>query len=259
MKFIRFLFLIFVFSFSILHTSDLSARGGGGGRSGGGGGFSSGGGYGGRYYHGYYYGHGGGYREKFDPLATTIVVIITVVFFSVALFGVTFLIIVRNQSAKIALKKAAIADVFWDEEKMLVHGEKMYFKVQEAWSKNDLSEIQYLVTSDFFNHYQHFLSRYAKSKLRNVIRDVKIEQSKIVKIIDKTNDNEDTFLMYYKGTMIDYLVNTESGIIVDGDKSDPDIFEDIYVFFRRENNWLLNQIINDPASGYMKMVKVNKG
>lgn len=72
------------------------------------------------------------------------------------------------------------------------------------------------------------------------------------------NDNEDTFLMYYKGTMIDYLVNTESGIIVDGDKSEPDLFEDIYVFFRRDNKWLLNQIINDPESSYMKSVRENK-
>jgi hypothetical protein len=256
MKFLRQIFLLFIFSLFLLYTPELSARGGGGGRSGGGG-YSSGGGYGGGYYHGHYYGYGG-YREKFDPVATTIVVIFTIVFFSIALFGAAFLIIVRNKSAQIALKKAATADSFWDEQKMLDHGEKMYFKVQEAWSKNDLSEIQHLTTFDFFNHYQHFLSRYAKSKLRNVIREVKIDKSKIVKIIDKVNDNEDTFLMYYKGTMIDYLVNTESGIIVDGDKSEPDLFEDIYVFFRRDNKWLLNQIINDPESSYMKSVRENK-
>lgn len=258
MKFIRYLFLFIIFSCCILHTSDLFARGGGGGRSGGGGGYS-GGGYGGGYYHGHYYGYGGRYSEKFDPVATTIVLVCTGVFFGVALFGATFLIIIRNKSAKIALKKAVGSDSFWDEQKMLDFGNEIYLKVQESWSKNDLSEINHLVTTDFFNHYQHFLSRYAKSKIKNVIKDVKINKSKIVKIIDKTNNNEDTFMMYFKGTMIDYLVNTESGIIVDGDKTDPDIFEDIYVFFRRENKWLLNQIINDPESTYLKSVQENKG
>jgi hypothetical protein len=260
MKFMRTLVLFGIISLCLLYTSDLFARGGGGGRSGGGGGGFGGGGYGGGYYHGYYYGYGGAYHSHpYDPVVNTLLIIGTAIFFGVIFFGVTFLIVIRNRTAKKALKKAASADSFWDEKKMLEDAKEVFFQVQEAWSKNDLTGIFHLVTNDFFVHYQHFLARYSKAKMKNIIKDIEIEKSSIVKVIDKSNDNEDTFLIYFKGKLIDYLVNTQSGIIIDGDKDIPDSFEDIYVFFRRDDKWLLNQIINDPESGYMKMVKENKG
>lgn len=256
MKCIRPIILCLLLTFFLLSSSDLFARGGGGGR--GGGGFSGGGG--GGYYHGHYYGYGGRYHSHpYDPIANTIIFIGTAIFLGVSFFGVTFLVMVRNRSAKRALVKAASADSFWNESKMVEYGKEIFYLVQDAWSKNELSSIYHLVTNDFYIQNQHFLSRYTKSCLKNIIKDIHLEQSKIVKIIDKKDDRQDTFMMYFKGSLIDYLVSTKSGIIIEGDKNTPEPFDDIYVFYRRNDKWLLNQIINDPGSNYMKKVKENLG
>jgi hypothetical protein len=250
------LLLIFLFLFFL--SSDSFSRGGG--SVGGGGGGGGGGGYGGgHYYHGYYYYGHGGHRSDFDPVVTTVVIVLTILFFAVALTGVLFLNVIRSKAAKKHLLKAASADAFWDEEKMKQHASEVFHKVQEAWSANDLSSIFHLVTNDFFVHNQHFLSRYSKMNLKNKVSDVEISSLRIVKVTDKDDNNKDGFVVYITGSLIDYLVNTKTGIIIDGDSKSKGPFEDIYVFFRRNNQWLLNQIINDPGHFYMREVKANHG
>lgn len=257
MKILRKIITVFIFLFLFLQSNESFSRAGGGTSGGGGGGGYSGGGY---YSHGYYYGYGhGGYREEYNPVATSIVIGCTVAFFTIAFAGIAILIRMRSKVASRQLKKAAVADSFWNEEEMLRTGIETYHKMQEAWNKNDLSSVFHLITNDMFIHHQHFLSRYSKMNLKNVIKDVEIDTAKIVKVIDKDEDDKDTFLIYFKGKMIDYLVNTKTGIVVDGDKNSASKFEDIYVFFRHDGKWLLNQIINDPSSSYMREVKENKG
>lgn len=258
MKSIRKIFFLLLLSFFLI-PSDVSARAGGGGRSGGGGSYSGGGYYGGGYYgRGYYYGYGHG-TSKVDPKVAAIVIISTVSFIAIAFFGITFLVIARNKSAKKAIKKASSSDSFWNETKMLEHAKEVYTKIQDSWSKNDLTDVLHLVTNDFFIHNQHFLHRYSKMNLKNIVKDIDFKTVKIVKVIDKDNNNEDTMVVYLKGNLIDYLVSSTSGIVIEGDKNEKDMFEDIYVFFRRDDKWLLNQIINDPASNYIREVKQNIG
>lgn len=249
---------LLIFLFCLFLSTDSFTRGGGSIGGGGGGGY--GGGYsGGHYYHGYYYYGHGGHQSDFDPVVTTVVIVLTILFFAVALTGVLFLNVIRSKTAKKHLKKASSADAFWDEDKMKKHASEVFHMVQEAWSTNDLSGIFHLVTNDFFVHYQHFLSRYSKMNLKNKVTDIEISSVRIVKVTDKDDNNKDSFVVYITGNLIDYLVNTKTGIIIDGDSNSKGPFEDIYVFFRRNDQWLLNQIINDPGHFYMKEVKTNSG
>lgn len=235
---------------AIFIAQDIYARAGG---SIGGGGYSGGGSYGGGYYghHHYHYGR----PDPYNKVVAGIMLVLTMIFFGVFLLGSTILIRIKNKQSLKTLKKAYNYDSIWDEETIKLHAKTLFHDLQAAWSKNDLKEIEDRVTESFYHHYQNFLARYQKLYLVNIVRDIEIKNIKIVSVVDKLDNTKDAVAVLISGGMVDFLMHQKTGRVLEGDNEISTSFEDVYVFFRKDKTWLLNQIINDPSSGQILKFK----
>lgn len=243
---------IFAFVLFCFCQTSLFSRAGGGISSSGGGGSSSG--YGGGYYgYGYGHHHHGHYDEKELWLGVGIAITLALVLVLITIFGFAVLVRKNNKKTKAKIASSKKFDAFWDEQKMQEHVRDIFPKVQSAWMSRELKDVSELVTPRFISTFQPMLNNYKKRQLVNVIDNVRIEQIKIVDIHDDRDNNKDGFTAYIKGEMRDYLVRESGGFtsIMGDDTSDE--FEDLYVFRRKDNRWLLDHIVNDPGSSDFKI------
>lgn len=245
---LRIAFLLVIVA--VLLAPEIYARAGG---HIGGGGYSEGGSYGGGYYGHHHYHHGS--PDPYNGVVAGIMLVLTLIFFGVVLLGSTFLIRIKNRQSLRTLKKAYNYDGIWDEEKIKQHSITIFHDLQEAWSKNDLLPIKDSLTESFFDHYQNFLAGYQRRSLVNIVRDISIKNVKIVSVVDKLDNSKDAVAVLITGEMVDFLMHQKTGRVLEGDNEESSSFEDVYVFFRKEKSWLLNQIINEPTSSQILKFK----
>lgn len=236
----------------------LFARAGGGISSSGG---RSSSGYSGGYY-GYGYGyhhHHGHYDEKELWLGVGIAVTLALVLVLITIFGFALLVRKNNKKTKAKINNSKKFDTFWDEQKMQEHVKEVFPKIQSAWMSRELRDVSEFVTPKFIGTFQPMLNNYKKRQLVNVIDNVRIDRIDIVDIYDDADNNKDGFTAYIKGEMRDYLVRESGGFTTIMDNDGTDEFEDLYVFRRKDNRWLLDHIVNDPGSSDFKINRYGFG
>lgn len=219
-------------------------------RAGGGGSHSSshkGGGYSGGSY--YYYGHHH-YGASRPPTLTELIVVLCISALILFLMfrGFRILILARRQRTNKKLDHASKKDSFWNKEKMIQLVHDVYPQIQAAWTQRELKTVSHLVSLHFIQKYQPLLNSYKLRKIINVLDCIKIDTVSIIKIIDDTDNNKDQFRAYIKGEMRDYFANEKGFAQLTQANSATDQFEDIFIFIRKDQTWLLDDIINDPSS-----------
>ncbi len=194
-------------------------------RGGGGGGSSSGGG-------------------GINPLAI-VFLIISIVFSIMAYF--------RHKAALKVIRAAK--ENMWDLSNLQLTAETAFFKFQDAWTERDLNKISSLITYSFYNRFKVQLDEMKAKGENNMIESISISSTNIICCRDYKNNEADTFSALIKGSLIDYTINESTGRVIKGSKSDTEKFTDYYVFTRDGNNWLLNEVINDPELGIILEAK----
>ena len=77
---------------------------------------------------------------------------------------------------------------------------------------------------------------------QNVLEKIRLLQALPVAVHDDRDDSRDFVWFYIKGRMVDYIIDTEKQMKVSGSTS-PASFVEYWKFTRRENNWVLSQIL----------------
>jgi len=237
-------FLLFFALMALVITVQARA---GGGFSGGRGGGSFGGGYG---YGHYYYGSG---SSSVSPFATRVIMVVTLCFTALFFFAFSLLLVRSRQKARKKLEHAQTFDQFWNEEKMKNHVREIFPKIQSAWMSRELITVSDIVTPKFIGTYQPLLNHYKRKKMLNIIDQVSIEKINIVDVHDDQDNTKDRFAAYIKGSMVDYLAHESQGITGTIAHAGIEGFEDLYIFKRKENTWLLDHIVNEPETRDFKL------
>lgn len=154
----------------------------------------------------------------------------------------TFLVFKRSRQCKALLKKLAKSQMSWDMEFLQQRIEEVFFKVQEAWQSRDQVIAQDYMSERLFNKHKAQTDQMLKEHKKNILEKIELKESRIVEVADYKNDSRDRIWVYIRGSMIDYIIDDESGKVRSGDPKNPECFTELWKFVRGSKGWVLDQI-----------------
>jgi len=123
--------------------------------------------------------------------------------------------------------------------------EDIFFKIQSAWTKRDLSNITHMLTPQMLNTFQDDVSRYIANKQFNRLENIAVRQ---VDIVDAVQDQGEEYItVKFLASLLDYVVDETTGQTVSGNTSDPVKFLEYWTFTRKvgQRNWMLAGITQE--------------
>ncbi len=90
----------------------------------------------------------------------------------------------------------------------------IYIGIQNAWMNFDNIKLRDLVTDEMYNMYIDQLEILKNNNKQNIIRDVELDDFKIVGM--EFNDTDISIVVNYKITCYDYIINTTNNKIIKG-------------------------------------------
>ncbi len=234
-KFFLYIFLFFC-SVAFSRAGSGVSHGGSGSHFGGGG------------YHGY--GNYGGYAYHYNesrPLTHKEVMVLVICMISVVLAltayagYITYLYYNKGKINKKKLQLRFEKDSFWDYDKIVLHATTLYIELQKTWSIGDLTSVKQKLSPRLYRNYSGILSRYKKRGLYNIVEDIEIKETSIIYFDDYDDNSKDTVALLIAGELKDYFSNSGPG-----KTSSKKPFKDAYVFTRKNNQLILDEILNEP-------------
>ena len=205
--------------------------GGGGGFSGGGGGFGGGGGG----FGGGGFGGGGSAGAGLGSLAVA-----GVIWFLLEVFAVWPWAkdrrIRRGRRAQSAeqlaeqLKGVLAHDPGFDADRFLDRVGRAFVRVQEAWSRQDLSPVRAALSDGVHQRFRLLLDMQSLRGERNVMEDVRVRDAAIAAAV--TSERFDAVTVRFEASAVDYRVAVETGRVVPGTRRE-ETFVEFWTFLRR--------------------------
>jgi hypothetical protein len=212
-----------------------SRAGGGGGSHGGSGGHFSGGS------HSHYHSHSSGDNhdtEDQDPESMLILICYVIGIYAAC---VTFLYYIKPWLNKRKMKASFVEDSFWDHDKIIDYSNQFYQDLQKAWSSGSLLTLRDKISPPLYRNYMGILNKNKVRGVLNIVENVEISKTGVIYFDDYFDNSKDTIAILIQGQMKDYY--SRSGVIPTADKKP---FKDAYVFIRKNNQLILDEIINEP-------------
>jgi predicted lipid-binding transport protein (Tim44 family) len=117
--------------------------------------------------------------------------------------------------------------------------EDIFFKIQGAWTKRDLSNVRGLLSREMFDVFQRDVNRMLAEKQSNRLENIAVRE---VEIIEAGQDRGEEFVTArFYANLLDYTSDDKTGQIISGSSSDPVKFVEYWTFSRNvgEKNWVL--------------------
>jgi hypothetical protein len=238
-----------------------STGSGGGGGGGGGGGFSSGGGGS--------YGSGGGSGSWSGADFIIFLLIMALVFGIPAITGLfnksrrqwyKDRIIKRAREVDAAAGAANLDDGYWDPDELRTRVREAFFPIQMSWEHRDVGASRPFVSDALFERHRLQLEGYEKQNRMNRIADLKLSSVYLVRLYNVTDDGEDRFVAYLECSARDWMEDTRSGAMINGNKTSSTQFKQYWSFVRHpEFGWVLDEIQQgEEAEYHLKAPIVNE-
>ncbi len=125
--------------------------------------------------------------------------------------------------------------------------EDIFFKIQGAWTKRDLSPVRNLLSPDMFNVFQQDVNRMLAEKKINRLENIAVRE---VEIVDAGQDRGAEFITArFYANLLDYTTDDKGAQIISGSTSDPVKFVEYWTFSRNvgEKNWALSGITQETT------------
>lgn len=108
-------------------------------------------------------------------------------------------------------------DPLFNKEEFLSWARDLFIKLQYAWSDRDWSVIRCFETNELFEQHSTQLERYKVNKQINKIERVSVNWAKLFSY--KVEGDREVLTILLNSKMIDYIVDEESGEVLQGDKT----------------------------------------
>jgi hypothetical protein len=228
------------------------STGSGGGGGGGGGGFSSSGSGG--------YGGSGG-SGSWDLTSTIIFLLIMGLVFGLPLIAGLFnksrrqwyqnKILKRAKEVDAAAGAANLDDGYWDPNELRQRVREAFFPIQMSWEKRDVSESRPFVSDALFERHRLQLEGYEKQNRMNRIADLNLSTVQIIRIYNVTDDGQDRFVAYIACSARDWMEDTRTGAMINGNNTSATKFEQYWSFVRHpQYGWVLDEIQQGEEAEY---------
>ncbi|MBI4495650.1 MAG: Tim44 domain-containing protein [Deltaproteobacteria bacterium] len=143
------------------------------------------------------------------------------------------------------LKHIRESDPSFDEGRFQDLAQDIFFKIQSAWGKRDLSPVRHLLTPEMFGTFQQEMDRLRAEGRINRLENVSVRQ---VEITEAGQDRGEEFItVKIYANLLDYAVDEKSGQVLSGSTTDPVKFREFWTFSRPvgERNWALAGITQE--------------
>ena len=108
-------------------------------------------------------------------------------------------------------------DPLFNKDEFLAWSRDLFIKLQYAWSDRDWSVIRCFETNELFEQHSAQLERYKKEKKINKMERVSVNWAKLHSY--KVDGEYEVMEVMLNSKMIDYIIDEESGKVLNGDKT----------------------------------------
>jgi len=241
------------FDFDSYSVTDLVAlRAGGGGSGGGsvggsgGGGGSSGGSYGGTHH------TGTGRRGSIIDTIIGFILIPIILFSSTIIFYVR--ISRRARKAKRLMKQIKRSDSAWKYNRITSTVEESFYAIQNAWTEMDMSNASQYMSEELLSSFQTKLNWMKYKNQRNVLEKIRLVKALPVAVHDDPDNSRDFAWFYIKGRMVDYTIDTDSQMVLEGNTM-ASSFVEYWQYIRKDDTWVLNMILQKNEENQIPFVE----
>jgi Tim44-like domain len=241
----------------------------GGSTGSGGGGFSGGGGGGGGG-SGYYGGSSGSGSGSWSGTDLLIFLVVMALVFGVPLINGLLnktrrewyknRILRRQRDVEAAAGAANLDDGYWDPKEMRQRVREAFFPIQMSWEHRDVSASRPFVSDALYERHRLQLEGYEKQNRVNRIANLKLSSVYLVRLYNVTDDGEDRFVAYLECSARDWMEDTRTGEMINGNKESPTDFKQYWSFVRHpQYGWVLDEIQQgEEAEYHLKAPIVNE-
>lgn len=158
----------------------------------------------------------------------------------------------KNEQCKDLISKIEKIDSSWNLNNMKSRVEVAFFKVQEAWMARDQEIAKDYMSNRLYLKHKAQTDQMIRENKRNILENINLTETQVVAVSDYKDDSRDQVLVHISGEMIDYIINTDTGEVVSGEKNESASFTELWSFTRNYNNeWVLDEI--DQSVGLLDL------
>ena len=143
----------------------------------------------------------------------------------------------------------------WDRDFLIGRVRQVFFWLQDAWSRQDLSADKEYLTMTLSNKYRADLQGMKARGERNVIKEPVLNTGDIEFIHSHLDELTQHYMVMISASLIDYTVDT-SGRQISGDNTHRLYYTEFWEFIWQDDRWLLANIYQEDA---LEVAKIARG
>ena len=143
----------------------------------------------------------------------------------------------------------------WDRDFLIGRVRQVFFWLQDAWSRQDLSADKEYLTITLSNKYRADLQGMKARGERNVIKEPLLNTGDIEFIHSHLDELTQHFMVMVSASLIDYTVDS-SGRQISGDNTHRLYYTEFWEFVWQDDQWLLANIYQEDA---LEVAKIARG
>lgn len=143
----------------------------------------------------------------------------------------------------------------WDRELLVGRVRQVYFWLQDAWTRQDLSEGENYLSSSLMEKYRTDLANMRNRGERNMIKEPVLHQGDVEFIHSHLDESSQHFITMISASLIDYTVDA-SGKIIAGEDDNRLYFTEFWEFTWEREQWVLSAIYQEDA---MEIARIARG
>lgn len=143
----------------------------------------------------------------------------------------------------------------WDRDFLVGRVRQVYFWLQDAWTRQDLSGGEEYLNPAILDKYRTDLANMRNRGERNVIKEPVLHPGDVEFIHSHLDESTQHFITMISASLIDYTVDT-SGRIIAGEDDNRLYFTEFWEFTWHRDQWVLSNIYQEDA---LEITKIARG
>jgi hypothetical protein len=150
-----------------------------------------------------------------------------------------------------AALSAHAGDGYWHPQELRERVAEAFFPVQNSWAAGDVEASRPFVSDALYERHRSQLAGYAAQHRVNRIADLRLKGVELVRIHNVTDDDEDRFVARIECSARDWMEDTRTGEVVNGDRESATAFVQYWSFCRHpDRGWVLDEIQQGSEGSY---------
>jgi Tim44-like domain len=157
----------------------------------------------------------------------------------------------RSVQAEDAARTAHLGDGYWDPADLKKRVREAFYPIQSSWSKRDVSPSRAYVSDPLYKRHELQLEGLEQQHRVNRIADLVLDRVDIVRVVNVTDDSKDKFVAFIECRARDWMEDTETGKVVNGNPTAQTTFQQYWSFSRDPHRgWVLDEIQQASEGDY---------